>query len=35
MFLVNLITTDGKSNWLEGWMLVSLYFVIGIAFWVS
>ncbi|ORY55321.1 Sodium/calcium exchanger protein-domain-containing protein [Leucosporidium creatinivorum] len=35
IFLVNILITDGKSNWLEGLMLVALYFIIALAFWVS
>jgi len=33
--LVNLLLQDGKSNYMEGLMLITLYLVIGIAFWVS
>jgi len=33
--LVNSLLQDGKSNYIEGLMLVSLYVVIGLAFWVS
>lgn len=33
IFLVNILITDGKSNWLEGLMLVALYFIIALAFW--
>lgn len=34
VLLVNLLITDGKSNWLEGLMLVCLYGVIALSFWV-
>ncbi|KAG9105448.1 hypothetical protein FRC07_009275 [Ceratobasidium sp. 392] len=33
--LVNLLIMDGKSNYMEGLMLCSLYVVIAIALWVS
>ncbi|KAF8517602.1 Sodium/calcium exchanger protein-domain-containing protein [Hysterangium stoloniferum] len=33
--LVDLLIMDGKSNYMEGLMLVALYFVIALAFWVS
>lgn len=32
--VVNLIITDGKSNWLEGAMLLAQYTIIAIAFWI-
>ncbi|KAJ6553835.1 Sodium/calcium exchanger protein-domain-containing protein [Mycena sp. CBHHK59/15] len=35
VFLVNTLIQDGKSNYMEGLMLVSLYFVIALAFWVT
>ncbi|KAG1741113.1 calcium proton exchanger [Suillus lakei] len=35
VFLVNLLLMDGKANYLEGLMLVSLYVVIALAFWVA
>ncbi|KZV87410.1 Calcium/proton exchanger [Exidia glandulosa HHB12029] len=35
VLLVNLLVQDGKSNYMEGLMLVSLYIVIALAFWVS
>ncbi|KIM48758.1 hypothetical protein M413DRAFT_437935 [Hebeloma cylindrosporum] len=35
VLLVNTLVQDGKSNYMEGLMLVSLYFVIGLTFWVS
>jgi len=35
VMLVNSLLQDGKSNYLEGIMLVALYVVIGLAFWVS
>jgi len=33
--LVNTLIQDGKSNYMEGLMLLSLYFVIALAFWVT
>ncbi|KAJ7119904.1 Sodium/calcium exchanger protein-domain-containing protein [Mycena crocata] len=35
VFLVNTLIQDGKSNYMEGLMLVTLYLVIAIAFWVT
>jgi len=35
VLLVNLLVQDGKSNYMEGLMLITLYFVIALAFWVS
>jgi Ca2+:H+ antiporter len=35
VFLVNLLIMDGKSNYMEGLMLLTLYLVIAIAFWVT
>ncbi|KAH7921066.1 Calcium/proton exchanger [Leucogyrophana mollusca] len=35
VFLVNLLIMDGKSNYMEGLMLVTLYIVIALAFWVK
>ncbi|KAI0707773.1 calcium/proton exchanger [Earliella scabrosa] len=35
VLLVNLLIQDGKSNYMEGLMLVTLYLVIALAFWVS
>ncbi|KAJ7286371.1 Sodium/calcium exchanger protein-domain-containing protein [Mycena rebaudengoi] len=35
VFLVNTLIQDGKSNYMEGLMLVTLYFVIALAFWVA
>jgi len=35
VMLVNLLIQDGKSNYMEGLMLVTLYLVIALAFWVS
>ncbi|KAJ7073970.1 Sodium/calcium exchanger protein-domain-containing protein [Mycena amicta] len=35
VFLVNTLIQDGKSNYMEGLMLITLYFVIALAFWVS
>lgn len=35
VLLVNLLIGDGKSNYLEGIMLVALYLIIALSFWVS
>lgn len=35
VFLVNTLVQDGKSNYMEGAMLCSLYFVAALSFWVS
>jgi len=35
VLLVNLVLQDGKSNYMEGLMLITLYLVIALAFWVS
>ncbi|KAM6500349.1 Sodium/calcium exchanger domain containing protein [Amanita muscaria] len=35
VFLVNTLIQDGKSNYMEGLMLIILYLVIALAFWVS
>ncbi|TRM58585.1 Sodium/calcium exchanger protein-domain-containing protein [Schizophyllum amplum] len=35
VFLVNTLIQDGKSNYMEGLMLVTLYIVIALSFWVS
>ncbi|KAG2146897.1 calcium proton exchanger [Suillus bovinus] len=35
VFLVNLLIMDGRSNYMEGLMLLTLYLVIAIAFWVA
>jgi len=35
VLLVNLLIQDGKSNYMEGLMLVALYFVVALSFWVS
>ncbi|KAK2466757.1 hypothetical protein APHAL10511_001015 [Amanita phalloides] len=35
IFLVNTLIQDGKSNYMEGLMLITLYLVIALAFWVS
>jgi len=35
VMLVNLLIQDGKSNYMEGVMLIALYLVIALAFWVS
>jgi len=31
--IVNTIASDGKSNWLEGSMLLGTYAVLALAFW--
>jgi len=33
--LVSALIIDGKSNYMEGLMLITLYLVIAMAFWVS
>jgi Ca2+:H+ antiporter len=35
VLLVNLLIQDGKSNYMEGLMLLALYFVVALSFWVS
>jgi Ca2+:H+ antiporter len=35
VLLVNLLIQDGKSNYMEGLLLVTLYLVIALAFWVA
>lgn len=35
IILSNLLLQDGKSNWLEGFLLVALYIVIALVTWVS
>ena len=35
VLLVTLLVMDGKSNYMEGLMLITLYVVIAIAFWVQ
>lgn len=35
VLLVNSLIQDGKSNYLEGALLVALYFVIALSFWVQ
>ncbi|KAI0287782.1 Calcium/proton exchanger [Russula brevipes] len=35
VILVNLLLQDGKSNYMEGLMLITLYLVIALAVWVS
>ncbi|KAI5120470.1 hypothetical protein M0805_006490 [Coniferiporia weirii] len=35
VLLVNMLIMDGRSNYMEGLMLITLYFVIALAFWVS
>ena len=32
VLIVNIIAADGKSNWLEGAMLIACYVILGIAF---
>ena len=32
VLIVNIIAADGKSNWLEGAMLLGTYLVLGAAF---
>jgi Ca2+:H+ antiporter len=32
-FLVNYVTADAKTNWAEGWVLLSFYIMIGISAW--
>jgi len=35
VILVNTLIQDGKSNYMEGLMLLALYFVISLSFWVA
>jgi len=35
VILVNMLIQDGKSNYLDGFMLITLYIIIALAFWVS
>jgi len=35
VMLVNLIIQDGKSNYMEGLFLITLYLIIALAFWVA
>ena len=35
VLLVNSLIQDGKSNYLEGALLVALYLIIGLSFWVQ
>ncbi|EPQ57950.1 Calcium/proton exchanger [Gloeophyllum trabeum ATCC 11539] len=35
VMLVSLLIQDGKSNYMEGVMLITLYLIIALAFWVS
>ncbi|GAA6026814.1 hypothetical protein JCM8097_005880 [Rhodosporidiobolus ruineniae] len=35
VLLVDILVSDGRSNYLEGLMLIALYLVIALAFWVS
>jgi len=30
---MNYVVADGKSNWMEGLILICLYFIIAITFW--
>jgi len=30
---VNYVTADGKTNWLEGLILMNLYFIVAVSFW--
>jgi Ca2+:H+ antiporter len=32
ILIANMILADGKSNWLEGAMLIACYLILGIAF---
>ena len=31
---VNNLILDGESNWLEGFMLLIIYFIVGFAYWI-
>ncbi|CAE6497566.1 unnamed protein product, partial [Rhizoctonia solani] len=33
VLVVNYVVSDGKSNWLEGFILMMLYVIIAVAFW--
>lgn len=35
VLITNIICADGKSNWLEGVMLIGAYMIIGAAFWLA
>jgi len=35
VLLVSFLIMDGKSNYMEGLMLITLYLIIALAFWVS
>lgn len=35
VMMVNLLIQDGKSNYMEGIMLITLYLVVALAFWVT
>jgi len=35
VLMVDLLVRDGKSNYMEGVMLLALYAVIALAFWVE
>jgi Ca2+:H+ antiporter len=35
VLLVNLLVQDGKSNYMEGVLLITLYLVIALSFWVA
>jgi Ca2+:H+ antiporter len=32
VFILNLVTSDGESNWFEGLQLMSAYLIIAVAF---
>jgi Ca2+:H+ antiporter len=33
VLIVTVVVTDGESNWLEGAMLIALYFMVAAVFW--
>jgi len=33
VILVNCTMADGRSNWLEGWLLMMLYIIVAVSFW--
>lgn len=33
VLVVNYVVSDGKSNWLEGFILMMLYVLIAVSFW--
>jgi Ca2+:H+ antiporter len=35
ILVANQVTTDGESNWFEGFQLLALYFVVGLAFYFA